>query len=72
MDTVKGSLDILRQQQAASGFGLRSDMANSAQRMEYYFTQAETAHNRRDADAAKKNMDLAEREVSRLEKFLGK
>jgi len=72
MDTVKGSLDVLRQQQAASGFGLRSDMANSAQRMEYYFTQAETAHNRRDADGAKKNMDLAEREVSRLEKFLGK
>jgi serine/threonine protein kinase len=72
MDTVKGSLDILRQQQAASGYGLRSDMASSAQRMEYYFTQAEVAHNRRDADAAKKNMDLAEREVSKLEKFLGK
>jgi serine/threonine protein kinase len=72
MDTVKGSLDILRQQQAASGYGLRSDMASSAQRMEYYFTQAEAAHNRRDADAAKKNMDLAEREVSKLEKFLGK
>jgi serine/threonine protein kinase len=72
MDTVKGSLDLLRQQQAASGYGLRSDMASSAQRMEYYFTQAEVAHNRRDADAAKKNMDLAEREVSKLEKFLGK
>jgi hypothetical protein len=40
--------------------------------MEYYYAQAETALNRRDADAARKNLDLAEREVSRLEKFLGK
>ncbi len=72
MDTVKGSLDTLRRQQAASGVGLRSDMANAAQRMEYYFSQTETALSRRDADAAKKNLDLAEREVAKLEKFLGK
>jgi serine/threonine-protein kinase len=72
MDTVKGSLDALRKQQAASGLGLRADMASSAQRMEYYYSQSETALKTRDADAAKKSLDLAEREVSKLENFLGK
>jgi hypothetical protein len=71
-ETVKSSLDKLRRQQAASGLSLRGDMANAAQRMEYYFSQAESALNRRDADAARKSLDLAEREVSKLESFIGK
>jgi eukaryotic-like serine/threonine-protein kinase len=70
--TVRGSLDSLRKQQAASGLGLRSDMANAAQRMDYYLSQAETSLNRRDAEGAKKNLDLAENEVSKLENFLHK
>jgi serine/threonine-protein kinase len=72
MDTVKGSLNRLRQQQAASGLGLRGDMASAAQRMEYLYSQSETALNRRDIEGAKKNLDLAEREVSKLETFLGR
>jgi len=72
MDTVKGSLDALRKQQAASGLGLRPDMAGSAQRMEYYYSQADAALKNRDSEAAKKNLDLTEREVSKLENFLGK
>ncbi len=72
MDTVKGSLNTLRQQQAASGLGLRADMTNAAQRMEYLYSQSEKALNRRDPDEAKKSLDLAEREVSKLERFLGK
>ena len=72
MDTAKGSLDALRKQQAASGLGLRADMASSAQRMEYYYSQSETALKNRDVETAKKNLDLTEREVSKLENFLGK
>jgi serine/threonine-protein kinase len=71
-DTVRGSLDALRRQQAASGLGLRADMANSAQRMDMFMSQTQAALKRRDADAAKKNLDSAEREVSRLENFLHK
>jgi eukaryotic-like serine/threonine-protein kinase len=71
-DTVKGSLDALRRQQAASGLGLRADMANAAQRMEMFLSQTEKALRQRDADAAKKNLDSAEREVSKLENFLHK
>jgi hypothetical protein len=72
MDTVKVSLDTLRKQQAASGLGLRPDMASSAQRMEYQYSQTDTALKNRDAAAARKSLDLAEREVSKLENFLGK
>jgi polyhydroxyalkanoate synthesis regulator phasin len=71
-DTVRGSLDALRRQQAASGLGLRADMANAAQRMEMYMSQTEKALKQRDADGAKKNLDSAEREVSKLENFLHK
>jgi polyhydroxyalkanoate synthesis regulator phasin len=71
-DTVKGSLDALRRQQAASGLGLRADMANAAQRMEMFLSQTEKALRQRDADEAKKNLDSAEREVSKLENFLHK
>ena len=69
-DAVKDSLEKLRRQQANAGMGLRADMANAAQRMELYLSQTETALKRRNADAAKKNLDLAEREVSKLEDFL--
>jgi serine/threonine-protein kinase len=72
MDTAKSSLDALRKQQAASGLGLRADMASSAQRMEYYYSQSETALKNRDVETAKKNLDLTEREVSKLENFLSK
>ncbi len=72
MDTLKDSLDALRKQQAASGLGLRPDMASSAQRMEYYYGRTDAAIKGRDVEAAKKNLDLTEREVARLENFLGK
>ena len=47
-------------------------MASAAQRMELYYSQTEAAIKQRDADAAKKNLDLTEREVSKLENFLHK
>jgi eukaryotic-like serine/threonine-protein kinase len=72
MDTAKSSLENIRRRQAASGLGLRSDMANSAQRIEYYYGLSETALKNRDPETAKKNLDLAEREVGKLENFLGK
>jgi len=72
METVRDGLQSLRRQQEASGLGLRADIKNSAQRMEYYFNQTESALNKGDAEAARKNLDLAEGEVSKLENFLGR
>ena len=69
--TVSASLDNLRRQQARSGLGLRADMAASAQRMENYLGETEAALRNGDAQAAKRNLDLADREVAKLESFLG-
>jgi serine/threonine-protein kinase len=69
--TVRSSLDGLRAAQARSGLGLRADMAASAQRMDYLLSEADAAVQRGDAAAAQRNLDLAEKEVSKLEKFLG-
>jgi hypothetical protein len=69
--TVRSSLDGLRSAQARSGLGLRADMAASAQRMDYLMNEADAAVQRGDAAAAQRNLDLAEKEVAKLEKFLG-
>jgi serine/threonine-protein kinase len=69
--TVRTSLESLRKAQARSGPGLRADMAASAQRMDYLLNQADAALQRGDAAAVQSNLDLAEKEVSKLEKFLG-
>jgi serine/threonine-protein kinase len=69
--TVKSSLDGLRSAQARSGLGLRADMAASAQRMDYLMNEADAALQRGDAATAQRNLDLAEKEVAKLEKFLG-
>jgi serine/threonine-protein kinase len=69
--TVKSSLDGLRKAQARSGLGLRADMAASEQRMDYLMNEADAALQRGDAAATQRNLDLAEKEVSKLEKFLG-
>jgi serine/threonine-protein kinase len=69
--TVKSSLDGLRKAQARTGLGLRADMAASAQRMDYLMNEADAALQRGDAAATQRNLDLAEKEVSKLENFLG-
>jgi serine/threonine-protein kinase len=69
--TVKSSLDGLQKAQAGTGLGLRADMAASAQRMDYLMNEADAALQRGDAAATQRNLDLAEKEVSKLEKFLG-
>jgi hypothetical protein len=70
--TCKTGVDNLRRAQASSGLGLRADIAESAQRMDYYLNATGSALQRKDAAAGKKNLDSAEREVSKIESFLGR
>jgi hypothetical protein len=70
--TVKNSMEILRKQLEAEGFGLRADMANSALQMDLYIKKTEAALNRRDVEGARNNLDLAEGEVLKLEKLQGR
>jgi len=69
---VKDSIDHFRQQQESSGFSLRQDISASASNMQQYMSKAEAALNSKNPEAAKKYMDLAEREIEKLEKFLGR
>ena len=71
-NAVKDSVQHLRQQQESAGFSLRHDISASESNMETYMGKAEAALNSRNPQAAKKYMDLAEREIENLEKFFGR
>jgi hypothetical protein len=62
----------MREQQARSGLNLRGDIAAAQQRMELHLDEAEAAIQSGDAGAAKDSLAAAEREVERIEKFLGR
>jgi eukaryotic-like serine/threonine-protein kinase len=69
--TVSHSLDTLRQQQERSGYGLRADMASSQERARAYLAKGNSALKAGDTVNAQKYFDLADTEISKLEKFLG-
>jgi serine/threonine protein kinase len=69
---VSQSLDNLQKQQAASGYGLRGDIVAAQQRMKTDISKAQAAIQKQDSKSAKKYLDMAEAELSTLEKFLGK
>jgi serine/threonine-protein kinase len=72
VNAAQASLNRLKQEQARMGLGLRGDIAAAAQRMEFYMDEAEGAIKRGDAAAAKRHLENADRETTRLEKFLGR
>jgi serine/threonine-protein kinase len=69
---VSTSLQSLQQQQQRSGYNLRGDIAASWKRMEHHVDQVDAALAAKDPDAARENMESAERELATLEKFLGR
>jgi hypothetical protein len=69
---VAGSVDNLRRQQSASGLGLRPDMAAARASMDYTMGEAKAALASGDAATAKRSLDMAEQQVEKLEKFLGR
>ena len=70
-DTVSEGLDRLKEQQAASGLGLRADMVSAQQRMNLFLKKGKDALQRGDTANAQKYFDQADTEISKLEKFLG-
>jgi len=69
--SVSQSLDNLKGQQSAQGYGLRGDVVSAEQRMQSYMSKAQAALQRQDGPSAKKFFAQADREISFLEKFLG-
>ena len=72
VSSVKQSLETMRQEQARMGVGLRGDIAASSQRLEFYLDEAESALNHSEAEAAKTALSKAEKELGKLERFLGR
>jgi eukaryotic-like serine/threonine-protein kinase len=70
-DTVSEGLNTLKQQQAASGLGLRADMVSAQQRMGLFLKKGSDALQHGDTANAQKYFDQADTEISKLEKFLG-
>jgi eukaryotic-like serine/threonine-protein kinase len=68
---VDNSLQRLQQQQAASGLGLRGDMAARQASMKTNFSRASEAVQHGDVARAKKYMKLAVADIEVLERFLG-
>ena len=69
--SVSESLQGLKSQQSAQGFGLRGDVSSAEQRMNTYLSKGQAALQSQDAANARKYLGMAEREVTFLEKFLG-
>jgi len=69
--TASRSVDTLRQQQQAAGYNLRGDIASAAERMQMYIAKGDTALKAKDMANAQKYYDLADAEISKVEKFLG-
>jgi hypothetical protein len=69
--TASQSVETLRRQQMASGYNLRADIAGSAERMQMYVAKGNAALQAHDTVNAQKYFDLAETEISKVEKFLG-
>jgi hypothetical protein len=69
---VSQSLDNIQRQQAAAGYGLRGDIVAAQQHMKIDLGKAQAAMQKQDTKGAKKYLDMAEAELSTIEKFLGK
>ncbi|HUL16857.1 MAG TPA: protein kinase [Terriglobales bacterium] len=71
VEAASQSIDNLKREQEAQGYGLRGDIVSSQERMNTYYAKAQAALQNQDPKSAKKYLDLAETELEKLEKFLG-
>jgi serine/threonine protein kinase len=69
---VDDSLNSLRRQQEASGYGLRGDMASADNQLQSYLRAADQDLRSSNAAAATKDLARAEQALATLEKFLGR
>jgi serine/threonine-protein kinase len=70
--SVNTSVDRLKQQQEASGFGLRGDMAEHQESMKINLSRAHDAAEHSDTAKAKKYYDRTTADLEALESFLGR
>jgi eukaryotic-like serine/threonine-protein kinase len=69
--TASASVGTLRDQQKASGYNLRGDIASAEQRMQMNLAKGNAALQAHDLPTAQKYFDMADADLTKLEKFLG-
>jgi len=69
---VSNSMQRIEQQQSRQGQSMRSDMVASRESMLYLMDEARKAVNSGNVDLLKRNLGLAERQIEKLETFLGR
>ncbi len=69
---VKDSVQNIQRQQNSEGLSMRPDIAAALSRMERFMNEADAALSAGNSASAQRNMDLAEGEIEKLEKFLGR
>ena len=67
-ETVKEAVERLKSQMGASGMGPNAEVTSGARRMQLLMDQATAQIKEGAADEAKKNLDMAEREIEKLER----
>ena len=70
--SVESSLDALEQQMHQGGVGLRGDMVTARSNMRTDIAKAKQAVDSADTERARHYLDLAHREIEKLESFLGR
>ncbi|MBI3474801.1 MAG: serine/threonine protein kinase [Acidobacteria bacterium] len=70
--SVNASLDRLKQQQAAAGYGLRGDMAEREESMKINLSRAQDAAEHNDLAKAQKYYDRTTADLEALEHFVGR
>src|SRR5580704_3167145 len=65
------SVETLRRQQMAAGYNLRADIAGATERMQLYVSKGNAALQAHDTANARKYFDMADTEISKVERFLG-
>lgn len=71
-DAARSGIQQIRQQQQSQGLDIRGDILASMNRMNSYLNEANNALRQNDLQTAGDNMDQAEKEISNLNKFLGR
>ena len=70
--TVQSAFEDLKRQQEAQGLSPRLDMSESLERMKGSLDSAHDALGEAMTNEARENMESAEREIEKLEKFFGR
>ena len=70
--SAEAGVQQIRSQQQAQGLDIRGDILAAMNRMHNDMNEADGAMARNDLDAAKEYMERADREITTLEKFLGR